>query len=85
VVPIPAAVPASPLVPMTGPHGASSAPKTLVNSKRGIAGRKKDHTVNNVLLVHALLTILLLSDTSGGRVHELRIAEATPYPPFAPG
>ncbi len=41
VVPIPAAVPASPLVPMTGPNGASSAPKTLVNSKRVIAGRKK--------------------------------------------
>jgi len=41
VVPIPAAVPASPLLPMTGPNGASSAPKTLVNSKRVIAGRKK--------------------------------------------
>src|SRR5467141_2058767 len=41
VVPIPAAVPASPLVPMTGPNGASSAPKTLVNSKQVRAGRKK--------------------------------------------
>jgi hypothetical protein len=41
VAPIPAAVPASPLLPMTGPNGASSAPKTLVNSKRVIAGRKK--------------------------------------------
>jgi hypothetical protein len=41
VGPIPAAVPASPLVPMTGPNGASSAPKTLVNSKRVRAGRKK--------------------------------------------
>src|SRR2546426_12379234 len=41
VVPIPAAVPASPLLPMTGPNGASSAPKTVVNSKRVIAGRKK--------------------------------------------
>ena len=30
--------------------------------------------------MHALLTILLLRDTSGGRVHDLRIAEATPYP-----
>ena len=37
----PAAAPASPLLPMTGPNGASSAPKTLVNSKRVIAGRKK--------------------------------------------
>ena len=41
VVPIPAAVPASPLLPMTGPNGASSAPKTLVNSKRVIAARKE--------------------------------------------
>ena len=37
----PAAVPAAPLLPMTGPNGASSAPKTLVNSKRVIAARKK--------------------------------------------
>jgi hypothetical protein len=30
--------------------------------------------------VHALLTILFLSDTHGGRVHDKRLAEATPYP-----
>jgi hypothetical protein len=36
--------------------------------------------VNNVLLVNALLTILFLSDTYGGRVHEKPIADATPYP-----
>src|SRR5499427_4057081 len=41
VVPIPTAVPAAPLLPMTGPNGASSAPKTLVNSKRVIAARSK--------------------------------------------
>ena len=41
MAPIPAAVSASPLVPMTGPNGASSAPKTLWNSWRAIAGRKK--------------------------------------------
>ena len=41
VVAAPTAAPASPLVPMTGPNGASSAPKTLVNSKRVIAARKK--------------------------------------------
>src|SRR5262249_18842262 len=44
------------------------------------SGKKKDHTVKNVLLINALLTILFLSDTHGGRVHDLRIAEATPYP-----
>jgi hypothetical protein len=44
------------------------------------SGKKKDHTVKNVLLVNALLTILFLSDTYGGRVQDLRIAEATQYP-----
>src|SRR5947199_312856 len=44
------------------------------------SGNKKDHTVKNVLLVNALLVILFLSDTHGGRVHDLRIAETTPYP-----
>ncbi len=44
------------------------------------SGKKKDHTVKNVLLVNALLVILFLSDTHGGRTHDLRIAEATPYP-----
>src|SRR6266699_3240575 len=39
--PAPVAAPDSPLVPMTGPNGASSAPKTLLNRKRVIAARKK--------------------------------------------
>ena len=33
-----------------------------------------------MLLVNALLLILFLSDTYGGRVHDKRIADATPYP-----
>ena len=41
VAPIPAAAPASPLLPMTGRNDASSAPRTLLNSKRVIAARKK--------------------------------------------
>jgi hypothetical protein len=36
--------------------------------------------VKNVLLVNALLLILFLSETYGGRVHDRRIAEATPSP-----
>ena len=36
--------------------------------------------MKNVLLVNAPLTILFLSDTYGGRVHDKRIAEATLYP-----
>jgi len=41
VAPIPAAAPASPLLPMTGRNDASSAPKTLLNRKKVIAGRRK--------------------------------------------
>ena len=37
----PAAGPDSPLLPMTGPNGASSAPKTLLNRRTVIAGRKR--------------------------------------------
>jgi hypothetical protein len=33
-----------------------------------------------VWLINAALTILLLSDTYGGRTHDKRIADATPYP-----
>ena len=44
------------------------------------SGKKKDHTVKNVLLVNALLLLLFLSDTYGGRVHEKRSADATPSP-----
>ena len=80
VAAVPAAAPASPLLPMTGPNGASSAPKTLLNRPTCYSGKKKDHTVKNVLLVNALLIILFLSDTYGGRVHDKRIADATPYP-----
>ena len=37
----PATAPASPLLPMTAPNDASSAPKTLLNRKRVIAARKR--------------------------------------------
>jgi hypothetical protein len=36
--------------------------------------------VKNVLLVNAWLLILFLSNTYGGRTHDKRIADATPYP-----
>ena len=36
--------------------------------------------MKNVLLVNAALTILFLSATDAGSVHDKRIADATPYP-----
>jgi len=41
VVAVPTATPVAPLLPMTAPSGASSAPKTRLNSKRVRAGRRK--------------------------------------------
>jgi DDE superfamily endonuclease len=41
---------------------------------------QKDHIVKHVLLVNALLTILFLSDTDGGRIHDTPMADATPSP-----
>src|SRR5207253_3109577 len=55
-------------------------PQDPVEQKESYSGKKKDHTVKNILLVNALLVILFLSDTYGGRVHDKPIADATPYP-----
>ena len=41
VIAAPVATPEAPLLPMTGPNGASSAPKTLLNRPRVIVARKK--------------------------------------------
>ena len=55
-------------------------PQDAAEQTECYSGKKKDHTVKNVLLVNAPLTVLFLSDTVGGRVHDKRIADATPYP-----
>ena len=36
--------------------------------------------MKNLLLINAPLTILFLSETAEGRVHDKRMADATPYP-----
>src|SRR5438874_11293351 len=41
VVAVPAATPTSPLLPMMGPNGVSSAPKTRLNKRSVIAARKR--------------------------------------------
>src|SRR5215470_1510704 len=41
VEPAPVAMPEAPLLPMTGPNGALSAPKTLLNRRSVIVGRKR--------------------------------------------
>ena len=36
--------------------------------------------MKHVLLINAVLTMLFLSETYAGRIHDKRLAEATPYP-----
>src|SRR6266566_632042 len=55
-------------------------PQDPTEQTRCYSGKKKCHTVKNVLLINAALTILFLSDTYAGSVHDKRIADRTPYP-----
>src|SRR5271156_3963903 len=55
-------------------------PQDAAEQTECYSGKKKDHTVKNVLLVNAPLIILFLSETVGGHVHDKRVADATPYP-----
>ena len=80
MVAAPAAVPDFPPFAHDGTERRIVRPQDPAEQTACYSGKKKDHTVKNVLLVNALLTILFLSDTYGGRVHDKRIAEATPYP-----
>ena len=76
----PAPTPASPLLATMGLNGASSAPRHPTEQARCYSGKKKCHTVKNVLLINAVLTILFLSETYAGSTHDKRMADATPYP-----
>jgi hypothetical protein len=55
-------------------------PQDPTEQTRCYSGKKKCHTVKNVLLIDAALTILFLTDTYAGSTHDKRIADATPYP-----
>src|SRR5437588_9977656 len=55
-------------------------PKDPDQQKSHYSGKKKCHTVKNVVLVDRQLTIQFLSSTHPGTVHDKRIADTTPYP-----
>jgi len=76
----PAVVPVSPPFAHDGTERCIVRPQDPPAQTECYSGKKKDHTVKNVLLVNALLTILFLSETFGGRLHDKHIADATPYP-----
>ena len=55
-------------------------PKDPAQQKSHYSGKKKCHTVKNVVLVDKQLSIAFLSQTHPSTVHDKRIADATPYP-----
>jgi hypothetical protein len=55
-------------------------PKDAAQQKSHYSGKKKCHTVKNVVLVDQQLSIVFLSPTHPGTMHDKRIADATPYP-----
>ena len=59
--------PASPLLATMGPNGASERPQDPTEQTRYYSGKKRCHTVKNVLLINAVLTILFLSETYAGQ------------------
>jgi hypothetical protein len=79
-VAVPAASSVSPPFAHDGTERRIVRPQDPAEQATCYSGKKKDHTVKNVLLVNALLLILFLSDTYGGRTHDKPIADATPYP-----
>jgi DDE superfamily endonuclease len=72
-----------PCLPPCGPDGTErriGRPQNPTEQTRYYRGKKTCHTVNNVLLINAVLTILCLRETDEGRPHDTRMAEATPSP-----
>jgi DDE superfamily endonuclease len=73
----------APASPPFGPDGTErrvGRPHDPTEQTRHYSGKKKCHTVKHVLLINAVLTILFLSETSAGRTHDKRMADATPSP-----
>ena len=71
---------ASPLCGHDGTERRIERPQHPTEQTRCYRGKKKCHTVKNLRLINAVLTILFLSSTYGGRTHDKRMADETPYP-----
>ncbi len=58
-------------------------PQDADEQKSHYSGKKKCHTVKNVLLINRALHLCYLSPTVAGTVHDKKIADASPYPLLA--
>ena len=55
-------------------------PQHPTQQQRYESGKNKRQTVNNVLRIHAVRTMLFLRETDAGRTHDKRMADTTPSP-----
>lgn len=55
-------------------------PTDADEQKSHYSGKKKSHTVKNLVLVNQQLLIEFVSETTPGSVHDKRLADATAYP-----
>ena len=62
------------------PPFAMMGPKDAEEQKKHYSGKKKAHTVKNILLVDKKLFIQFLGKTLPGTIHDKRAADETPYP-----
>ncbi len=65
---------------LTGTERRIQRPKDADEQKSYYSGKKKCHTVKNLVLVEKELRIVFLSPTYPGTVHDKRMADAAPYP-----
>lgn len=71
---------ASPLFCHDGTERRIERPQNQAEQTACFSGKKKAHTLKNLLLVDASLLILFLSETFPGSVHDKHMADANPYP-----
>lgn len=69
----------SPLFAHDGTERRIQRPKDDDEQKKHYSGKKKAHTVKNILLVDRDLFIRFLGKTLPGTIHDKRAADATPY------
>jgi len=59
-------------------------PQNEEEQQEKYSGKKKKHTVKNALIISATCTILFVSQTFSGRIHDKTIADTAAYQPGLP-
>lgn len=75
-----ASLPEGPLFCHDGMERRIQRPQDPEEQVLNYSGKKKTHTVKNLLLVDESLTVVFLSDTVSGKMHDKKLADTIPYP-----